>query len=202
MSVSREQRNKLVALIVGTALVCLGWIAISSAQQDASAQSAAQETLANLEKTIPDSPLGRFHRLALLARAAYDAGDMTKAQTYADELLSSAPNFRRDWAYGDAIFGGNTILGLVAMTRDHNLSRADGYLLDSARNNPGSPTLLSFGPDMRLAKELLTSGERDVVLEFLGECRGFWKMGHEKLTAWSGTIESGQTPDFGANLNY
>lgn len=202
MNVSREQRNKLVALIVGTALVCLGWIAISSAQQEASALAPAQETLANLEKTIPDSPLGRFHRLAALARAAYDAGDMTKAQNYADELLSSAPNFRRDWAYGDAVFGGNTILGLVAMTRDHNLSRADGYLLDSARSNPGSPTLLSFGPDMRLAKELLTAGERDIVLEFLGECQSFWKMGHEKLTAWSDAVHNGKIPDFGANLNY
>ncbi|HLI79602.1 MAG TPA: hypothetical protein VKV03_06445 [Candidatus Binataceae bacterium] len=36
MSISREQRNKLVALVIGTALVCLGWIAIASAAEEAS----------------------------------------------------------------------------------------------------------------------------------------------------------------------
>jgi hypothetical protein len=201
VSLSREHVIRVGALIVGAALICIGLIAIAHAQE-ASSTSPAQETLANLEKTIPDSPLGRFHRLAALARAAYDAGNMTKAQNYSDEVLSSAPNFRRDWAYGDAIFTGNTTLGLVAMTRDRNIPRAEEYLLDSARNNSRSPALLSFGPNMRLPKELLTAGERDVVLEFLGECQSFWKMGHEKLTTWSDTIQSGQIPDFGANVNY
>ena len=94
MNISRERRNKLVALVIGTALVCLGWIAIASAQEDdaAPSMSPAQETLSNLEKTIPDSSAGRFHALAGLAKAAYDTGDMTKAQNYADELLTSAPN--------------------------------------------------------------------------------------------------------------
>ena len=88
------------------------------------------------------------------------------------------------------------------MRRDRNLPRADGYLLDSARNNPGSPTLKSFGPNLRLAKELLTAGERDIVLEFLGECGSFWNMGHEKLAAWSEAVRAGKEPDFDANLRY
>jgi len=197
-----DRRRKIIALIVGSALICLGWIAIAYAQEQPPQWSPERETLDNLEKTIPETPEGRFHSLAALARAAYDAGEMSKAENYADELLASAPRYRKDWAYGDAIFTANTVAGLVAISRDHNLARADGYLLDSARNNPGSPTLWSFGPSMRLAKELLDAGERNIVVDFLGACGGFWRNGKDKLAGWKRAIEAGERPNFGPNLRY
>jgi hypothetical protein len=182
--------------IVG--LVCLGWLGAGLAQD---APTPQQETLANMEKSIPEDAQARFYRLGNLAKAAYAAGEMGKAENYANELLSAAPNYTKDWNYGNAIFAGNTVAGLVVLKRDGNVSQAEGYLLASARN-PGSPQLGSFGPSMRLAQELLSAGKRDTVLDFLRECGKFWKSGQPKLNSWIEDIQNGKTPDFGPNLTY
>ena len=179
-------------------LVCLGWLGVAVANDTLSPE---QEKLTNLEKSIPEDPMARFYRLGDLAEAAYKAGEMDKADSYANELISAAPHYPKDWNYGNAVFTGNNVAGLVALKRDNNVSQADGYLLASART-PGSPQLNSFGPSMGLAKELLNAGERDAVLDFIGECRSFWKLGQKQLDAWTDAIKSGQTPDFGPNLRY
>src|SRR5277367_1350381 len=133
------------------------------------AMTAQEEILSNLEKSLPSDPQARFFKLSEVAAAAYDAGDYDKAETYANELLSDASQYRTNWNYGNAIFHGNLILGLVALKRDNNVSQADSYLLAAGRT-PGSPQLMSFGPNMSLAKDLLAAGEQDAVLEFLDEC--------------------------------
>jgi hypothetical protein len=179
-------------------LVCLGWLTAAAAQD---APSPKHQKLDNMEKSIPEDPMARFYRLGDLAEAAYAAGEMDKAQSYADELISAAPKYPKDWNYGNAVFTGNTVAGLVALKRDNNVSQADGYLLASART-PGSPQLNSFGPSMLLAKRLLAACERDSVLDFLRECGSFWKMGQDKLDSWSDAIKNGQTPDFGPNTRY
>jgi len=160
-----------------------------------------EEIFSNLEKSLPSDPQDRFFKLSEVAAAAYDAGDYDKAETYANELLSDADRNRTNWNYGNAIFHGNMILGLVALKRDNNVSQADNYLLAAGRT-PGSPQLMSFGPNMSLAKDLLAAGERDTVLDFLDECGKFWKADGGKLSEWKKTIQSGGTPDFGSNLNY
>jgi hypothetical protein len=190
--------KKAVFALLLVVIVCFAGPGQTAAQD---APSPEQERFSNLEKSIPDEPAARFRRLGELAQVAYDAGDLNKAENYADELLSSAPHYAGDWAYGDAIFTGNTVAGLVAIKRDHNLSQAEGYLLASGRT-PGSPRLDSFGPGMRLAQELLTAGERTAVLDFLRECQSFWKMGDARLASWSEAIRAGQAPDFGPNLKY
>ncbi len=60
----------------------------------------------------------------------------------------------------------------------------------------------SFGPNMQLAKDLLAKGEREVVLEYFKRCRTFWKMGADRLAAWTAAVSKGETPEFGANLEY
>ena len=60
----------------------------------------------------------------------------------------------------------------------------------------------SFGPNMSLAQDLLTKGERDVVLEYFELCRHFWKMENGRLTKWGQEVKAGRIPDFGANLVY
>jgi hypothetical protein len=55
---------------------------------------------------------------------------------------------------------------------------------------------------MALANELLTKGERDVVLQYLSECATFWKMDRGALSTWTVAIQAGKTPDFGANLRF
>jgi hypothetical protein len=114
--------------------------------------------------------------------------------------LLSAPKFKNDWNYGNAWPEGNVVLGRLALERG-DLAGAKEHLL-AAGQAPGSPQLDSFGPNRTLAKGLLEKGEPEVVLAYLQSCGKFWKMGREKLQAWTATIKGGGTPDFGSNLHY
>jgi tetratricopeptide (TPR) repeat protein len=154
---------------------------------------------ASRDASIPEAAYERFYKLGNLAVAAQQAGDFGKAENYARELLSDAPSFQSDWNYGNAIFTGNMIIGLVALKRDDSIPRADTALLDSA-STPGSPQLKTIGPNMTLAQALLERGERTTVLEFLSRCRTFWTQGGSTLDDWTKIIEQGGTPDFGNNL--
>jgi tetratricopeptide (TPR) repeat protein len=150
-----------------------------------------------LEKTEDEQ---RFYELGEVAKSALGAGEPEKAQQYASELLQSAPKFKNDWNYGNALHEGNIVLGRIALQRG-DIAGAKEHLL-AAGETPGSPQLDSFGPNMTLAKELLEKGERDTVLTYLQSCAKFWKMAGDRLQAWSATIKGGGTPDFGANLYY
>ena len=91
------------------------------------------------------------------------------------------------------------ILGRAAL-RAGNVTVASQELL-AAGNVGGGGTLSSFGPNMTLAKELLERGIRDVVIQYLEECRRFWKRGGS-LDSWIATIRNGRIPEFGPNLIY
>jgi hypothetical protein len=65
----------------------------------------------------------RFYALAKLAKAAWEAGAVDKAASYAGELVSSAQQYPKDWNYGNAIHDGNSVLCLVAL-RVGNLALA------------------------------------------------------------------------------
>jgi hypothetical protein len=53
-----------------------------------------------------------------------------------------------------------------------------------------------------LAKDLLAQGQAQPVLEYLVECKIFWKMNRGKIDEWIDAIRAGGRPDFGPNLNY
>jgi tetratricopeptide (TPR) repeat protein len=142
----------------------------------------------------------RFYALADLAKDAFNAGQPEKAQSYARELLQLAPEHRDDWNYGNAIYYGYFVLGRIALQQG-NLKLAGQYLLDAA-STPGSPQLDSFGPNVTLAKELLEKGQSSIVLQYLAQCRDFWKLGHDRIDSWTAAIRSGAPPDFTPNLNY
>lgn len=142
----------------------------------------------------------RFLQLPELAKTAYAAGDMNKAAAYANELLTAIPAQRPIVRLGQAIFDGNVIAGRVALQAG-NVFSAREHLL-AAGKTPGSPALQTYGPSMALAKELLEKGEKDIVLEYLAECKGFWKMDRGRLDGWIAKIKDGKLPDFGANLLY
>ena len=152
------------------------------------------------QQTASDTGIQRFYDLAGLAKAAARAGDLAKAQGYAAELLSLAPQYPKDWNYGNAIHDGNMVLGAVAV-RQGATAEAVQYLL-SAGKTPGSPQLNSFGPNMTLAKALIDAGQGAAVLDYFTECRAFWKMGGRRLDDWSSMVRGGGKPDFGANLAY
>jgi len=186
----------------------------SAAGMDFGEQGAAQERLSALALRFPRSPeqvladredqtrelsgKDRFYALADLAKSAFTANVPKKASAYAHELLSAAPQYSKDWNYGNAIHDSNMVLGLVS-ARQGDVTAAKKFLLD-AGSTPGSPQLNSFGPDMALAKALLEAGERDTVIEYLSRCRAFWKLGTARLDMWIAAIRGGGTPDFSMSL--
>jgi hypothetical protein len=185
-----------------------------SVAPDFEEEAAADARLMDLERQMPRSPeqkladleqdsgggdaMRRFYALNRMAKAALEAGAGGKAAAYADELLAAAAQHPSDWNYGNALHDGHTVLGRLALRQD-DIAKAREQLLASART-PGSPQLGSFGPTMRLAKELLEKGEKDAVIEYLTLCRSFWTTGGTSLAAWSQAVRDGRTPDFGLSL--
>jgi hypothetical protein len=93
-------------------------------------------------------------------------------------------------------------LGRVALTKGDVAAAIDELKL--AGQTQGSPQLDSFGPNMLLAKDLIERHQTPAVIDYLQECKRFWKNDavHPRLDDWISTVELGATPDFGANLEY
>jgi len=62
-----------------------------------------------------------------LPAMAFDTGDMTKARSYAEQLLTEVGSDRSQWNYGDAVHKGNLILGRIAV-REGRLAEAVTFL--------------------------------------------------------------------------
>lgn len=162
--------------------------------------STPAQRLQSLEQSVAGmDTLHRFYALSDLAVAAFDAGELGKARSYANELLSLASRYAKDWNNGNAIYYGNLVLGRLAL-RENDTRKAKALLL-AAGHTHGSPQLNSFGPNLMLAKELLDKGERDTVLQFFALCKVFWKMDRGLLDQWSATVRGGGMPDFGSHLS-
>jgi hypothetical protein len=161
----------------------------------------ARERLTKLEAQSADATgLQLFYQLAPLAKAAFDAGDLVKARSYADQLLAMAPQFPKNWNYGNAIFFSHMVLGRVDLAQG-NTVLAENHLLQSAQT-PGSPQLDSFGPNTSLAKDLLEKGDTAPVLQYFTLIQKFWKHDYGKVAEWTTAVQSNKIPNFGANLLY
>jgi hypothetical protein len=150
-----------IVYIVGTRNCCRDW------------SQALDKSKAALDRT--QAPLQRFHVLPEAAKSAAEVRQYPLAEAYASELLRLAPQFPRDWNYGNAIHDGHMVLGRVALARGQRNTARRELLLAGA--TPGSPQLDSFGPNMSLAKDMLAAGEQDAVFRYFDECRSFWQFG-------------------------
>jgi hypothetical protein len=159
-------------------------------------------TLLQIEEAyeLTSSEMQKMMLLSGMAKAAYEAGEYDKAESYAKRALAAVESLSAENAQGEAIHQGNIVLGRIAL-RNGGIHKAKEYLMAAGRT-PGSPTLNSLGPSMGLAKELLEIDEDRAVLEYLDLCGEFWKGGADKLPAWKAVIEEGGIPDFKANLFY
>jgi hypothetical protein len=138
--------------------------------------------------------LQRAASLPDIALAALEAGEFGKAAAYADEMLARGmgPVAPWDWNAGNLIHHGHLTLGrLVLIAGD--VDGAEEHLR-LAGSTHGSPQLDSFGPDFRLANELLAWGRTEVVLGYLDLCRRFWKPGHDALDGWTAELRAGRRP--------
>jgi len=158
---------------------------------NAAASLSELDTAATLEEA--------FYALAPAAFGAYDLGKFAEAEAIARRALKVSPSFEDDWNHGNAMFAGHTVLGLLALRRG-DVEQAVNELRASAENK-GSPQLASFGPTMRLAKELVELGKKDEVIAFLHQCLTFWKMGHTWVEVWEKKIRRGAVPNFLMNLH-
>lgn len=160
----------------------------------------AERLTAMEEAASGKTGLQLFYAIAKLAKMAFQAGDLDKAQSYATKLVEMAPQYPNDWNYGNAVHDGYMVLGRVALRRG-NVALAEQDLLN-AGSTKGSPQLNSFGPNVSLAKDLLEKGRTAAVLQYFELCKNFWKQPFGKLDAWSETVRGGGIPNFGANLLY
>jgi len=154
----------------------------------------ANKLLVQLERKLSDAAAETdvSDILADLAKASLDVGLIGKAKDYADRLLKTSST-------SDSIYAGNQVLGWIAL-KAGDLDDAGKYLVASGQTS-GSPALNSFGPGMKLAKELLEKGQKDAVLEYFELCGKFWIVGptnpKNKLSEWKETVRADGVPDFG-----
>ena len=162
-------------------------------------RASAAKALLQFELAMEKSTNAYEHSslLADAAMMAFESHADEKAQRYASQLLELASRPENKQNNGVAIHSGNLVLGLLAV-RNGQIDAARNYLLESGKTT-GSPTLNSFGPSLRLANELLKTGETTAVLEYLELCRKFWDS--EKLDEWTKTMKNGGTPDFSGDLH-
>jgi hypothetical protein len=146
----------------------------------------------------------RWCALDNAAKESIYAGHDADAKAFAEELERFAPKYVNDWNYGNAVHTFNVVLGRLAL-KSGDLQTAKERLLAAGRS-PGSPQLVSFGPNMSLAEELLKKGEKDVVLQYFEQCRKIWEMEKNsvwnRLDQWKKDVEAGRMPDFSKNLYY
>jgi hypothetical protein len=164
---------------------------------------AATQAFAELEKAfnLENDELKRFLMTPFLAKAALEADEFDKARSYATDLLAKValPDYS-DSSDGYAIHHGNLVLGRLAL-KSGDVKKAKEYLLKAGQISGGA-TLCSFGPNMMLARDLLESGEREVVIQYLKLCANFWHTSDHRAEKWIYAIEQGTIPNFGANLRY
>jgi serine/threonine protein kinase len=133
----------------------------------------------------------KFHKIGERAQNAFDQNDLAAARQLAEEYLKLADKYPADWNYGNAIHDANALLGRIALV-EGNLVLAKEHLL-AAGKTTGSPQLVSFGPDLALAGELLARGETDAVLQYLSQMSAVLRS-PEKITRLVTTIQRGETP--------
>ena len=149
------------------------------------------EVLAQFDPSA--GPQDVFYALPGASVAAFSLERLDEAETLARRSLSLASEFVGNWNHGNALHAGHTVLGLVALRRG-DTAKAVAELQASAKH-AGSPQLASFGPSMQLAKELLRRGLKAEVLDYMEQCRAFWKQGELWLHIWSQKVRRGVIPN-------
>jgi tetratricopeptide (TPR) repeat protein len=153
-------------------------------------ESAALEE-SELAFKLEPSASGKFYIFTDIPMFAFNAGDMTKAEQTASDLIAQASQFKRDWNHGNALNKGHTTLGLVAL-RKGDRDKAKHHLIQSTID-VSSPQNDSFGPDPTLAAEMLELGETDAVIDYWQRCREFW-LTQDRFDEFCKSTKNGKMP--------
>lgn len=129
-------------------------------------------------------PTRVFDKRFWLAKFAFDAEQLDVARDACTQMLSKNPENNQ------AVHVAHIVLGSMAF-KEGNLGSACEHLI-LAGKVASSPRLCSYGPMMKLAQNLMESGEQATVKQYLSDCRKFWNK--RILTKWIREIEAGGTP--------
>jgi len=100
-----------------------------------------------------------------IALIAFDLADFMKVREHAEKALELAEQSQADDVYGYAVHRCNVILGRLTLAKNDIPTSMD-HLLKAAAPQPSALLAIS-GPDLSLAKLLLSNGYYDAVVEFL-----------------------------------
>lgn len=179
-AISDKAKKAHVAFWLSTALHQLG-------QQNDDLNSLREAVEFMQEYVAAQEPDRKFDTRFWLAKLAFDSEQFDLARDVSTEMLSEKPEDNQ------AVHVAHTVLGSIAF-REKNMASAAEHLRLAGRVGE-SPRLGSYGPMMELAQNLLATGERDAVIQYLNDCRKFWKMGKRKLPQWIRKIEAGENPE-------
>jgi len=133
-----------------------------------------------------------------LSELALASSRFGEAVVYAEKSIAATLSIPNDLLRVDTIMRAWTLIG-VARLRQGDTPGAIEALHRSVAN-PEDPVGHGIGPSMRLAKELLSQGERPEVAQYVSQCAArHWNIGGESLQAWQAEIAKGGTPNFGVN---
>ena len=133
-------------------------------------------------------------------RTAIELNSFEQANLIIERILSFSEKFTDDPTYGSTMHQVYTLKGQMYFQTGDVVS-ASRFLMKSI-DVPPSPTLVSFGPSMPLARDLLIAGETEVVIKYLERSKPLWKVGAEIIEHWIDTINLGETPSFTPNVAY
>lgn len=168
---------------------------LTAAQKEGLRAVAIDNARARLKEFHPDLPSDElFSALPRAAMAAFHLERFEQARVMAEGSLDLARDRLGHWNHGNAIHLGHTVLGLLALTEGKEELAIEE--LKKSGETPGSPQLMSFGPTMQLANELLHRGRAEPVLEFFAVCRRFWWLGETHLDIWENKVKAGEMPNF------
>jgi hypothetical protein len=135
-----------------------------------------------------------------LAVSALEAGALERARRFASESLELNDIEARLVMYGgnppdSYVHAAHIILGLVDL-REGNVDGAEEHLRAASRVRAVEPWEATFGPDFRLARDLLRAGRREAVLGYLSRYRQLWKSSHGRtlLDDWIAAIGREKDP--------
>lgn len=205
--------NKLQQSILFSFLLVLVLLTSApSGQTVSSDEENARQFIARTDSKLhsAEKPSEKQRILIRLAPAALVAGDSEAARKYSQELIRIAESDTSKVKDDSLpVHIANTVLGLIAI-KEGKIDEAKVHLFASTKFNVhpkliASPVLVSFGPNMDLARALLERNERDAVLKYFDLCSKFWKDPNGKLPIWREVVGNGGVPDFkfsGSSLQY
>ncbi len=160
------------------------------------AKSALAETELVLESAKNQED--RFYSLEKVPEAAFNAGELEKANEAACELISMANDFPDHWFHAGVIQSAHTTLGRLALLKGERES-AKWHLSQSLPDKDSEIIGGRLLANMALAEDLLKLNEKDAVLEYLDRCQPFCGPTEEKIIKMRVRIQKNAL-DLGSSL--